>query len=552
MLERIYDFIIIGAGSAGCVLANRLSADSCCSVLVIEAGGMDGQLMMSMPLACGKVFYDPALNWPIASDPEPRADNRIIKLAAGRVIGGGSSINGMIYTCGHPRDYDRWVQLGCTSWSYEDVLPYFRKAESNWRRESGTHGHSGPLTTSPPLKDRLFDVFAETGRKLGYGVTDDFERDGPEGFGLPDTTTHAGRRASTSQRYLRPALKRANLTLVCRAQTNRILLEDKHAVGVEYVKNGIVQQARARREVLLSAGAFNSPKLLMLSGIGPADHLHEMGIACAHDLPGVGRNLQDHYGFSVVYRTRGRMDFDGQMHLDRLTGSVLQWKLTGRGPISGLPLTAIAFLRTREEIPSPDIELLFTPASLDAQAWFPGWRPANGQKMAISVSLMRPASSGRVMLRAADPSAPPRIILNYLAEPEDRVTLLRAVHLIRTIMRTEPAASLVERELSPGVGACDDESVAAHIRATVRSMQHASCTCAMGNGQNSVLDPDLRVRGIAGLRVADASVMPVVIAGHTNAPTIMIAEKAADLILGQSFHGAAVGRSAALGAHHLT
>jgi choline dehydrogenase len=546
VIERIYDFIIIGAGSAGCVLASRLSADSSCSVLVIEAGGMDGQLMMSMPLACGKVFYDPALNWPIASEPEPGADYRIIKLAAGRVIGGGSSINGMMYTRGHPRDYDRWVQLGCTGWSYEDVLPYFRKAEANWRGESGTHGHSGPLTTSPPLKDRLFAVFAETGRKLGYGVTDDFERDGPDGFGLPDTTTHDGRRASTAQRYLRPALKRDNLTLVCNAQTNRILLEDKRAVGVEYVRNGIAEHAMARREVLLSAGAFNSPKLLMLSGIGPADHLNEVGITCAHDLPGVGRNLQDHYGFSVVYRTRGRMVFDAQMRLDRLTGSVLQWKFTGRGPISGLPLSAIAFLRTREEIESPDIELLFTPGSLDAQVWFPGWRHPNGQKMAISVSLMRPASRGRVMLRAPDPSAPPRIVLNYLAEPADRATLARAAHLVRTIMGTEPAASLVEAELSPGVGACDDESILAHIRATVRSMQHASCTCAMGNTRDSVLDPQLRVRGIAGLRVADASVMPAVIAGHTNAATIMIAEKAADLVLNQGFRSAAVGRSAAL------
>lgn len=528
-----FDYVIVGGGSAGSVLANRLSSDPSCSVLLIEAGGMDRGFMMRMPLAAGRMFYHPEFNWPLQTEPEPHSDNREIGLAAGRVAGGGSSINGMMYTRGHPGDYDQWAQMGASGWSHEGVLPYFRKAESNWRGGSDTHGHDGPLTTSAPVKDNLYKVFAETARGLGHKVTDDFERDGPDGFGLTDVTTHGGRRGSTAQRYLRPALRRHNLTLACHAQTRRILLDGRRAVGVEYAVNGEIRRASARREVILSAGAYHSPKLLMLSGVGPSAHLHQLGIKCVNDLPGVGRNLQDHYGYSIVYETRDDMEVDRHMRLDRLVRSVLRWGLTGRGPVSGLPLSAIAFLRTREGIERPDVELLFTPASLDAQVWYPGWRQANGRKLAVSVSLMRPHATGRVDLRSADPLATPRITKNYLSDPDDRATLVRAARLVRSFMATEPAASLVAGELFPGAAAADDDSILAYIRATVRSMLHACGTCAMGVGDRSVVDPELRVRGMDGLRVVDASVMPTIITGHTNAPTIMIAEKAADLILGR-------------------
>ena len=531
-MTETYDFIIVGGGSAGSVLANRLSAVPKCTVLLIEGGRIDRSLWMKMPLAAGKMFYDPALNWPLATDPEPDADDRAIGLCAGKVLGGSSSINGMMYTRGHPRDYDQWAQMGCRGWSYEEVLPYFKKAERNWRGADDVHGGAGPLTTSKITRDGLFELLAGTARKLGHHVTDDFERDGPDGFGLTDTTTHGGRRGSTAQRYLRPALKRTNLTLVTEAQVRRVIVERGRAVGVEYVRSGAVLKVAARREVILSAGAYHSPQLLMLSGIGPADHLSDMGIACLHDLRGVGRNLQDHCGYSIVYRTREPMAFDGQLRLDRLVGSVMRWGVTGRGPVSQLPLAAIGFCRTRVGIERPDVELLFTPAALDAHIWFPGWRPANGQMLAVSVSLVRPETTGRVMLRSGDPSATPRIIANYLTEPADRLALLRAAHLVRSFMQTEPAASLVSEELSPGLAADDDVALAGYIRATLRTMMHACGTCAMGTEDDSVVNPQLRVHGVDALRVVDASVMPSVITGHTNAPTIMIAEKAADLILG--------------------
>ncbi|QLC24860.1 glucose-methanol-choline oxidoreductase [Parasphingopyxis algicola] len=533
-MREVYDFIIVGSGSAGGVLANRLSAEGSTSVLVLEAGGMDSSLLMQMPLAAGKMFYNPAFNWPLTTEPEPHADDREIILAAGKVLGGSSSINGMMYTRGHPRDYDQWAQVGCPGWSHSEVLPYFLQAERNWRGKSESHGGDGPLTVSAAVKDDLFDFITETAQELGHTLTDDFERDGPQGFGITDTTTHGGRRGSTARRYLRPALNRKNLTLVCNAQTRKVLLDGRRAVGVEYVHEGKVYRVKASREVILSAGAYHSPKLLMLSGIGPADHLREMNIPVIRELRGVGNNLQDHYGYSIVYHTHELMSVDRQMRMDRLAGSVLRWGLTGGGPVSGLPLSAIGYLKTREGMERPDIELLFTPASLDAQMWFPGWRPANGQQLAISVSLLRPQTKGHVKLGSDDPEAVPRITHNYLADPEDRAAFLRAAHMVRSFMETEPIASVVSEEVFPGAAANDDEALAGFIRETMRSMMHACGTCAMGTGEDSVVDPELRVNGIDGLRVVDASVMPSIPTGHTNAPTIMLAEKAAALILGRT------------------
>jgi choline dehydrogenase len=526
-----FDYIIVGAGSAGSVLANRLSADGKHSVLIIEAGGKDRSLWMSMPLGAGRMFYDPTYNWPLETEPEAYCDNRVIGLCAGKVLGGSSSINGMMYTRGHPRDYDQWAQSGCAGWSYDDVLPYFRKAETNWRGSNDVHGDDGPLTTSRAPKDGLHDILAKTATNLGHVVTDDFSKDGPNGFGLTDITTHNGRRGSTSRRYLQPALQRKNLMLISNAETTRVLIEGQRATGIEFVRNGQKQRIRAHKEVILSAGAYHSPKLLMLSGIGPSDHLSDVGITCINDLPGVGANLQDHYGYSIVYKTHEPMDFDKELRLDRLARSAVRWGVAGDGPISALPLSGIAFCRTREGIERPDVELLFTPAALDAQVWFPGWRPPNGQMLAISVSLMRPESIGHVRLRSSDPFAAPRITVNYLAQPEDRATLLRAAHLVRSFMASQPVASVVANELYPGISPDDDEAVEGYIRSTVRSMMHGCGSCAMGTNKEAVVDPELRVRGIKGLRVVDASVMPAITTGHTNAPTIMIAEKAADLIL---------------------
>lgn len=532
-MQDLYDYIIVGSGSAGSVLANRLSADGSNTVLVLEAGGPDRSQLMQMPLAIGKMFYEPAFNWLLKTVPEPHVDGREILLPAGKVLGGSSSINGMMYTRGHPRDFDQWAQKGCVGWSYDNVLPYFRKAENNWRGKSDIHGDDGPLTVSAPVKDDLFSTIMSTARKLGFKVTDDFETDGQDGFGVTDTTTHRGRRGSTARRYLRPALRQKNVTVVCNALTQKVLIEQRRAVGIEYVQSGRSVKVKASKEVIISAGVYNSPKILMLSGIGPKGHLTEVGIEVVHDAPGVGNNLQDHYGYSIVYQTKEFMSVDRLMRLDRLVGSVLRWKLTGQGPVSGLPLSAIAYLKTSDGMERPNVELLFTPAALDAQVWFPGWRPANGKQLAISVSLLRPQTKGFVKLRSNDPNAAPHILHNYLAAPEDRRALLDAGYAIRKFMGAEPIASVVSKELFPGPDAHDDEGLAAYIRGTMRSMIHGCGTCAMGVGEESVVDSNLRVRGIDGLRVVDASVMPVIPTGHTNAPTIMVAERAADLILGR-------------------
>jgi choline dehydrogenase len=533
-MEQRYDYIVIGAGSAGCVVANRLSERPDLKVLVIEGGGADRHPLMAMPLACAQVFYDPKLNWGYSTEPEPHLDDRVLLRAAAKVLGGGSSINGMMYTRGHARDYDEWERMGCEGWSSADVQPYFRRAESNWRGASEVHGGDGPLSVSRHVTDPLFDRIAETARRLGHPVTDDFERDGAEGFGVPDFTTHNGRRGSTARRYLHPVRKRPNLTLLPGTQVTRILIDKGRAVGVEFLQAGQRLQVRAEAEVILSAGAYGSPKLLMLSGIGPADSLREAGIDPVHDLPGVGRNLQEHPGAGLTFRSRDALPIDGQVRLDRLALSVLRWRMTGSGTVSTLPFTAMAFCRTLPELDRPDVEFVFTPAALNARIWFPGWRSPNGKTIGVASWLMRPASRGWVKLRSADPLAPPRIQLNLLAEPEDRATLLRGLRMIREFMATEPAASLVESETVPGPQASSDEALAAHARSVMRTMQHPTSTCTMGTGSDAVVDPQLRVRGIAGLRVIDASIMPVIVGGHTNAPTIMIGEKGSDLVLGET------------------
>ncbi|MGY3505070.1 GMC family oxidoreductase [Bradyrhizobium sp. USDA 4471] len=532
--DDTFDFVIVGGGSAGCVLAARLSADPANRVLLLEAGGRDDSRLMQMPLACGSIFYDPAMNWSLASEPEVFADERIIHPAAGRVLGGGSSINGMIYTRGHRLDYDQWAQMGCRGWSFGDVLPSFKRAECNWRGASRIHGGSGPLTTSPLARDGMFAAITDTARRAGLRVTDDFERDDPDGFGLPDITTHGGRRASTARRYLHQVWSRKNLVVKTNVCVTRIVMERSVAVGVEYAEGGDTKRVEACREVVLSAGAYGSPKLLMLSGIGPADEIAAVGITPIIDLPFVGRNLQEHPGTTLTFGTKAPMQFDRELRLDRLISSVARWWLTGSGPVSTLPISAMAFVRTRPELERPDVELLFTPASLTARVWFPGWRKPNGATLAISAFLMRPASRGSVSLRSPDPHAPPRIHLNLLGEPEDKATLLAAMRMVREFMAREPVASLVERELSPGRELMSDEALLSHLRRTIRTMQHPTSTCAMGIGDDAVTDPELRVRGAERLRVVDASVMPQIVGGHTNAPTIMIAEKAADMILGRS------------------
>ncbi|MGH8149861.1 MAG: GMC family oxidoreductase [Steroidobacteraceae bacterium] len=532
---RAFDYVIVGAGSAGCVLANRLSADPANSVLLLEAGGPEQHYWrMKMPLAWRDTFMDPRVGWGYASEPEPFADDRSIPVPRGKVLGGSSSVNGMMYSRGHAPDYDHWRSLGLPGWSYAEVLPYFRRAEANWRGESLYHGASGPLTVSRHLTDgRLYPRLIATAEKLGYRHLDDFHGPAIEGFSAPDFNVHHGRRASTAARYLRPALGRSNLVVETGALARRILFHGDHAVGLEYGRGTEVIEVHADREVLLAGGAFNSPQLLLLSGVGPASDLEAVGVKPALDMPGVGANLQDHQAAGAIFTARGRITFESQLRLDRLILSVLRWQLFGTGPIADLPVGAQGFLRLRPATPGADIQFLVSPVSMGAHAWFPGWRKGTGHVFSMANVLLHPESRGRVTLRSGDPAAPPRILFNLLEAPADRETLREALKFVRRFFATAPASELVRGEVLPGPAAETDAELDAYIRRSVGTAMHPTSTCAMGTDASAVVDAQLRVRGLGGLRVVDASVMPTIVGGNTNAPVIMIAEKAADMILGR-------------------
>jgi choline dehydrogenase len=530
-----FDYIIVGAGSAGCVLANRLSEDSSRTVLLLEAGGLEHRhWRMKMPLAWRDTFMDPQLGWGYSSEPEPYADQRRIPVPRGKVLGGSSSVNGMMYSRGHPADYDHWRDLGLAGWSYAEVLPYFRRSESNWRGESRYHGTHGPLTVARHLTDDLiYPRLIETAERLGYPHLDDFHGAAVQGFSAPDFNVHRGRRASTAARYLRPAMSRPNLTTDVRALVHRVVFEGRRAIGVEYERDGELARAHAAREVLLAAGAFNTPQLLLLSGVGPARELEALGIACFHDLPGVGKNLQDHQSVGAVFAASAPIAFDAQLRLDRLILSVLRWQIAGTGPVAGLPVAAQGFLKIRTDTPGADVQFLVSPVSMLARSWFPGWRKGAGHVFSAANVVLHPESRGEVTLRSSNPRDPPRILFNLLQGRADRETLRYMLRFVRKFFSTPPASELVSREILPGAQVSSDAELDAHIRRSVATAMHPTSTCAMGTDDRAVVDAELKVRGLEGLRVVDASVMPTIIGGNTNAPVIMIAEKAADLILGR-------------------
>lgn len=526
-----YSHILIGGGSAGCVLANRLSGSPNTSVLLLDAGRPDSNPLHRIPLACGLFFYHKNYTWNFESEPEPFANNRRIAAVASKVLGGGSTINGMIYSRGDPGDYDQWAQAGAKGWSFSDVLPYFKRSETSWRGENTYHGKDGPLGVSPMQRDALLDSITAAARLTGQTITDDFESGALEGFGIPDVSMHRGRRSSTSQTFLKPARDRKNLTVRTGAMVVKILIQGGRAVGVEYICDGQRTVAHAEEEVILCAGAFNSPKVLMLSGIGPANALTEHGIPVIQNLPGVGQNLQDHAIIPLVFKAKDIGRFDRNLRLDRLLLGAVQWGLAGVGPLAESPASAFAFLKSRPGLERADVEWMFLGAYNDTRAWFPGWRKHGTSTISVSNVLLRPESRGEVTLRSADPSAAPRITFNFLKAESDAQTLLRSTRMIREFMALGPIQAILSDEIAPSSAVTSDADLQEYMRNSIYSNIHAVGTCAMGAGGNSVVDPDLKVHGIVGLRVADASVMPTLPGAHTNAPTIMIAEKAADLIL---------------------
>ena len=521
------DYIVVGAGSSGAVVAARLSEDPAVRVLLLEAGGRDRHPLQLMPLAFAKVANGRIGTWPYLSEPEPGLGGRQLTLPRGRVLGGTSSINAMIAVRGNAADYDDWSAQGCSGWSHAEVLPLFRRLESHWRGAGEHHGGHGPVGIVPMEgPDMVWEPLLEAAEAAGVAFNPDANGAAQDGISRMESTVRGGRRCSSARAFLHPAMGRPNLTIATGALAWRVLLDGSRAVGVEYVQGGAVKTAQAEREIVLSGGTYNTPQLLMLSGIGPADHLREHGLAVLHDLPGVGQNLAEHPNIINEYELAVDRGLTRHLRLDRAALSALRWFAGGAGPFAYTGTCANVFARTLPGLDRPDVQMMCMPISGSSGLHLWGEVP----RLSVRTGFLHPRSRGHVRLRSADPADTPRITMNLLADPADMAGMLRALEVSRSIYRQQPMAGLIRRELLPGAELASATDLTGYIRSHAGHRSHPVGTCRMGTGADAVVDPQLRVRGLHGLRVADASIMPALPSGNTNLPAMMIGEKAADLL----------------------